>query len=138
MRKRPASQSFQAAAARKDAVPHVFGWMADNEDSASNWHKIPRERTIRESAVQIAPLPPTYLQFLESELQVAQQQVVDLQQRLESVDAMVKQFSLERFKDSPEKMAFYTGLPDCKALMLHYSSDCTSYYSYSGHELVAQ
>ena len=59
--------------------------------------------------------PPTYLQFLESELQVAQQQVVDLRQRLESVDAMVKQFSLERFKDSPEKMAFYTGLPDGNA-----------------------
>ena len=106
-------QKAKGARLKKDAVPHVFAWMADDEDSASSRRKIPRDRTIRESAVQLGP--PTYLQFLESELQVAQQQVVDLRQRLESVDAMVKQFSLERFKDSPEKMAFYTGLPDGNA-----------------------
>ena len=49
------------------------------------------------------------------ELQATQQQVVDLQQRLEGVDAVVRQFSLGRFKDNPEKMAFYTGLPDGRA-----------------------
>ena len=31
------------------------------------------------------------------------------------MDAMVKQFSLERYKDNLEKMAFYTGVPDGKA-----------------------
>ena len=36
------------------------------------------------------------MHFLQSELQVDQQQVVDLQQRLESVDAMVKSSSSER------------------------------------------
>ena len=62
--------------------------------------------------------PPTYVQFLEAELKVAQEQVVSLQQCLEGVDAVVRQFSLERFQDSPDKMVFYTGLPDGKALML--------------------
>ena len=38
-------------------------------------------------------VPPSHLQFLQSKLQVDQQQVVDLQQRLESVDAMVKSSS---------------------------------------------
>ena len=59
--------------------------------------------------------PPTYLQFLERELQVTQQLVVDLQQQLESADLVGKQFSLDRFKENPEKMTFYTGLPDGKA-----------------------
>ena len=34
------------------------------------------------------------------------------------MDAMVKQFSLERFKDNVEKMAFYTGFQMVRLLML--------------------
>ena len=43
---------------KKDAVSHVFAWMADDEDSASSRRKMPRDRTIRESTVQFAPHLP--------------------------------------------------------------------------------
>ena len=90
----------------------VFAWTAKSDEESSR-RKRPCDRAISEPAVQFGP--PTYLQFLERELQATQQQVVDLQQRLEGVDAVVRQFSLGRFKDNPEKMAFYTGLPDGRA-----------------------
>ena len=45
----------KGARLKKGAVPHVFAWMADGEDSASSRRKIPRDRAIRESAVQLAP-----------------------------------------------------------------------------------
>lgn len=83
----------KGARLKKDAVPHVFTWMADDKDSASSRCKILSYRTIRKSAVQLTPPPHTYLEFFESELQVAQQQVVDLQQQLKGVDAMVTQIT---------------------------------------------
>ena len=102
----PYCQGRKAKGARlkKDAVPNIFTWTADDKDSVPSQPK------------STAWSPPATFSFLRANSRyVAQQQVVDLQQWLESVNAMVKQVNLERFKESPEKMAFYTGLPDGKA-----------------------
>ena len=109
-------QKVKGARLKSGSVPCIFAWTVANsgdEELTSSCRKRPCDCMLSEPGVQLGP--PTYVHFLETELKSAQEQVAGLQQRLEGVDAVVKHFSLERFQDSPSKMAFYTGLPDCKA-----------------------